>query len=36
MSLFGSHNDLLAEKGGKYSELWNAQTKHSIKDEAPA
>lgn len=33
---FGSHSDLLKEKGGKYSELWTAQAKHYINVEMPA
>lgn len=27
---FGSHGDLLEEKDGKYSELWNAQAQHYV------
>jgi len=27
---FGSHNDLLEDKNGKYIELWNAQAKHYV------
>ena len=31
---FGSHEQLLKEKDGKYCELWNAQAKHYIGDTA--
>lgn len=27
---FGSHNDLVEQKSGKYFELWNAQAKHYV------
>jgi len=30
---FGSHNDLLENRNGKYFELWNAQAKHYVSEE---
>ncbi len=35
LAQFGSHEALLEETDGKYHELWNAQAKHYIGDEAP-
>ncbi|MEN6595409.1 MAG: ABC transporter ATP-binding protein [Clostridiaceae bacterium] len=32
----GSHNDLLADKKGKYFELWNAQAKHYVSEDIPS
>ena len=31
---FGSHGELLEQKGGKYFELWNAQAKHYVGEES--
>ncbi len=30
---FGSHDELLSNKSGKYSELWNAQAKHYVSED---
>jgi ABC-type multidrug transport system fused ATPase/permease subunit len=33
---FGSHEQLLKEKSGKYFELWNAQAQHYVADQPEA